>query len=82
MKTLKIRGKTLRTEDFGVSSVVEVESGLEVDTPSLLINLLRLRKKMKDPVHGFEYEFPMTFDPTLETNGFKATFPIIFEEYV
>lgn len=80
MKTIKVQGKFLRSGNYFLRSVNEVEEGLEVNTPSLLVNLLALKKKLREPVrHGFEYVFPFAFDPVPETNGFKVTFPLIFE---
>lgn len=79
MKTIKIQGKTLRSGDYNIRSVSEEGEGLEIDTPSFLANLLSLRKKLKEPIHGFEYFFPMSFDSLPETNGFRITFPLIFE---
>ena len=82
MKTIKVLGKILRNGDYSLKSAGEEveERNLEVDTPNFLVNLLTLRKNLRESVtHGFEYVFPMAFDPILETNGFKATFPLIFE---
>lgn len=79
MKTIKVQGKIIRSEDYVVRSAVEVESGLEVNTPSLLVNLLSLKKRLLPENHGFQYTFPLAFDRRLETNGFKITFPLIFE---
>ena len=82
MKTLRVQGKILRNEDFLITSAREVETGLEINTPSTLVNLIRLRKKLREPLldkYGFEYIFPLPFAPRLRTNGFKADFPLIFE---
>lgn len=82
MKTLRVQGKILRNEDFLITSAREVETGLEINTPSTLVNLIRLRKKLREPLldkYGFEYTFPLPFAPRLRTNGFKADFPLIFE---
>lgn len=80
MKTLKVYGKIIRSGDTFVRNVIDVEEGLEVNTPSLIMNLLTLRKKIRQSQrYGFEYVFPFSFDPILERNGFKNTFPIIFE---
>lgn len=80
MKTIKVQGKFLRDEDYFLRSAIEVEEGLEVNTPSLLVNLISLKKKLRKSVsHGFEYVFPFALDPVPETNGFNITFPLIFE---
>lgn len=82
MKTIKVQGKILRNEEFLIRSATDVDSGLEINTPSTLINLIRLRKKLREPLldtYGFEYTFPFAFAPRLSTNGFKADFPLIFE---
>ena len=82
MKTIRVQGKILRNEDFLITSAREVDTGLEINTPSTLLNLIRLRKKLREPLvksYGFEYTFPVSFAPRLSTNGFKADFPLIFE---
>lgn len=81
MKTIKVQGKILRNEEFLIRSAIDVNSDLEINTPSTLINLIRLRKKLREPLidTGFEYTFPFAFAPRLNTNGFKADFPLIFE---
>lgn len=82
MKTIEVQGKILRSGGYYIRSVKEIDTGVETNTPSLLVNLIRLREKLREPLidkYGFEYTFPMTFPKVLETNGFKVTFPIIFE---
>lgn len=81
MNVYKINGKILRSEDFNLRSVKEEETGLDVDAPSFLFNLLTLQKKlrMKKLWVGFRYSFPFALNRNRETNGFKATFPLIFE---
>lgn len=83
MKTYKIQGKILRNEGFLITSARELESGVELNTPSTILNLIRLRKKLREPLldkYGFEYTFPFAFAPRLRTNGFKADFPLIFDK--
>lgn len=83
MKTIKVRGKILRDEEFLVTSARDVETGIELNSPSTLLNLIRLRKKLREPLlnkYGFEYTFPLVFAPSLRTNGFKADFPLIFDK--
>ena len=82
MKIIEVKGKILRTGNYHVNSVSESGEDLEINTPSLLVNLLSLKKKIRESLfkgHGFGYTFPITLDPIPETNGFKATFPLIFE---
>lgn len=82
MKTIKVQGKVLRSEDYFIESAIEVEEGIEVNTPSLLMNLVRLRRKIRESFlennRGFEYSFPLAFDYRDDSNGFKASFPLIF----
>lgn len=83
MKTLKVQGKILRNEDFLITSARDIKSGIEINSPSTLLNLIRLRKKLREPLldkYGFEYTFPFAFAPRLRTNGFKADFPLIFDK--
>lgn len=83
MKTLKVQGKILRNEEFLITSAKDVETGIELNSPSTLLNLIRLRKKLREPLlenYGFEYNFPIVFAPRLRTNGFKADFPLIFDK--
>lgn len=83
MKILKVQGKILRDEEFLITSVRDVEEGIELDSPSTILNLIRLRKKLREPLldkYGFQYDFPVTFAPRLRTNGFKADFPLIFDK--
>lgn len=82
MKIIKVQGKILRNEDFLIRSARDIETGVELDSPSTIVNLIRLRKKLREPLldkYGFEYVFPFAFAPRLSTNGFKAEFPLIFE---
>lgn len=82
MKTIKVQGKILKNEDFFIRSARDMETGIELNTPSTIVNLIRLRKKFREPLldkYGFEYTFPFAFAPRLSTNGFKADFPLIFE---
>ena len=82
MKIIKIQGKILRNEDFLIRSAEDLETGIELNSPSTIVNLIRLRKKLREPLldkYGFEYTFPFAFAPRLITNGFKAEFPLIFE---
>lgn len=82
MKTIKVQGRILRNEDFFIQSARDLETGIELNSPSTIINLIRIRKKLREPLldkHGFEYTFPFAFAPRLSTNGFKAEFPLIFE---
>lgn len=84
MNEIKVRGKLLRSGDYQVyeTSVVEVNPGIEINAPSTLFNLIRLRKILREKkTRGFTHTFPLSFDPTLDTDKFKATFPIIFENY-
>lgn len=82
MKIIKVQGKILRNGDFFIRSARDIENGVELNSPSTLVNLIRLRKKLREPLidkYGFEYTFPFAFAPRLSTNGFKAEFPLIFE---
>lgn len=63
MKTLKVQGKILRNGDFLITSARDLESGVEINSPSTILNLIRLRKKLREPYkYGFEYTFPLIFD--------------------
>lgn len=82
MKTIKVQGKVLRDENFLITSARDIDTGIELNSPSTLLNLIRLRKKLREPLlnkYGFEYKFPLVFSPKLRTNGFKADFPLIFD---
>ena len=82
MKIIRVQGKILRNEDFLIRSAGDLETGIELNSPSTIVNLIRLRKKLRESLldkYGFEYTFPFEFAPRLITNGFKAEFPLIFE---
>lgn len=84
MKEIKVKGKVLRDENYLIKSAreKEVSTGMDIDAPSTLVNLIRLRKKLREPFlnsYGFSYVFPISLAPRLNTNGFRADFPLIFD---
>lgn len=84
MKTIKVHAKKRRDEDYLLLGVEDLDQGDEINAPSTLLNLLRLKKKLHEPLlgkEGFKYDFPITFPGRLITNSFKLEFPIIFENY-
>lgn len=80
---MKVKGRYLRSTKFFVRSTSEENSNdQEINSPSLLVNLLKVRGKLREEYIdecGFGYQFPLSLDFASETNGFRATFPIIFE---
>lgn len=78
MKILKITGDNHKrgSEDYYIQSVKEIKGeGREINTPSLLFNLLRLRKITREI--GFDYTFPLSFDPLMDKNDLGTQFPVI-----
>lgn len=81
MKTIKVKGKILKNEDFFIQSTKESEEGIDLDTPSTLVNLIKLKKKIRESLldeYCFHYSLPISFMSKPITNAFKADFPIIF----
>lgn len=67
MKQLQVSGEFLEDEEFKVVGAEDLNDDLEVDSPSTLLSLIRLKKKMREPLlneYGFAYTFPFIFTPT------------------
>lgn len=61
MKTIKVSGEFLESGEYHIKSAVEVEEGEnQVDTPSMLASLIRIRNRLIEHTR-FTYSFPLVF---------------------
>ena len=67
MKQIEISGEFLENEEFRVIEARDLESGVTINTPSTMLGLIRIKKKLREPLvhgYGFAYSFPLVFSPT------------------
>lgn len=64
MRQFEISGEFLGNEEFKVIEARDIESGVEINTPNTLLGLIRIKKKLREPLidgYGFAYSFPFIF---------------------